>query len=368
MNKLPIFFEHGQAPCTGILLANLGTPDAPTPAACRRYLREFLWDPRVIENLRPIWWLILNGIILNVRPKKSAHAYQTIWTEDGSPLLANLRQQAQKLAAELKFRFAGEVKVEAAMRYGNPSIYAGMQQLAKEGAQRILVFPLYPQYSAATTASTFDAVAAYCQKQRWMPELRFINSYHDDPGVIAALARSIREYWQAHDQPELLLFSFHGMPKFTLSAGDPYYCQCQKTARLVAEGLGLKDNQWRVVFQSLFGKLEWLKPYAADTLACLPEEGTKKVDVVCPGFSADCLETLEEMAIQNRALFLEAGGRQYRYIPALNARDDHISALADLVVRHTQGWYEATESWNSVEAQGELEESVKRARAMGAPN
>ncbi|WP_455208462.1 ferrochelatase [Kaarinaea lacus] len=333
-----VTFKHDQQPVLGVLITNLGTPDAPTTPALRRYLREFLWDPRIVDLPRVLWWCILQVILL-IRPAKSAHAYQKIWdNSSGSPLLAISRRQVDALRALLNDKFQGTVVVELGMRYGNPSIASALEKLRAANAQRILVLPLYPQYSSSTTASTFDAVAAAVKSWRWVPELRFINQYHDDANYIAALATSVEEGWAQHSKPKKLLFSFHGTPKRFLLTGDPYFCQCQKTARLVAEKLQLKEDEWQVVFQSIFGREEWLKPYTIDTLRDLGKQGIDSVDVVCPGFSADCLETLEEIEQENRHAYLEAGGKQYHYIPALNDRADHIKALLDIIGRHCQGW------------------------------
>jgi ferrochelatase len=359
-------FSHGEIPKTGILLTNLGTPDAPTAAALRRYLAEFLWDPRVVEIPRPLWWLILHGVILRVRPAKSAAAYAKVWSDDGSPLLAMTKKQAAAVEATLKERIVGPLKVEVGMRYGNPSIESALLRLRDASVRRILVFPLYPQYSAATVASTYDAVFAAIKHWRWVPGLRFVSQYHDDPRYIESMAASIRDHWQRHGQNELLVFSFHGMPRRTLLAGDPYHCHCQKSARLIAEALSLHDDQWRVVFQSRFGKEEWLQPYADKTLASLPGEGIRKVDVVCPGFSADCLETLEEMAMQNKETFIEAGGEEYSYIPALNDRSDHVDALVNIIMNNVQGWPETALDWDEGRAEHEAQQTLARARAMGA--
>ena len=362
-----VAYQHGRRPCTGILLSNLGTPEAPTTAALRRYLAEFLWDPRVVEIPRFLWWPILHLFILPFRPARSAHAYRKIWLDSGSPLLVYTRRQARQVEQLLQERVPGPVKVAVGMRYGKPSIASALQALRTAGAQRLLSLPLYPQYSGATTASVFDALARALMAERWVPELRTVHHYHDDPAYIAALARSIDEFWQAHGRPQRLLFSFHGMPKRTLLAGDPYFCQCQKTARLTAERLALPAEQWQVVFQSRFGREEWLQPYADRTIAALPGEGCRKIDIVCPGFAADCLETLEEMAMQNRDLFLEAGGEQYRYIPALNDRADHIEALVDLIVRHGQGWPELDDqAAPQDDSDGPWQASAERARALGA--
>lgn len=359
-------FRHDAPEHTGILLANLGTPDEPTPAALRRYLGEFLWDPRVVEIPRPLWWLILHGIILRTRPAKSAAKYRTIWTEDGSPLLSIGWQQLTALELRLQEICPGPVKIALGMRYGNPSIADALAELKNAGVRRLLVLPLYPQYAAATAGSVFDAVSRVLHRWRWVPHLRFIGSYHDHPGYLDALARSIREAWETDGQPEKLLFSFHGLPRRNLDLGDPYHCQCHATARQVAQRLGLADDRWQVSFQSRFGRAEWLKPYTSETLAAWGRQGINRVDVACPGFSADCLETLEEIAIENRDVFLAAGGEHYRYIPALNDRADHIDMMADLVVRNGAGWPGIDAS---VAMPGDEVLAARRGRAtkLGAP-
>jgi ferrochelatase len=357
-------YRHGTQPCTGVLVANLGTPDAPTTAAVRRYLAEFLSDPRVIEVPRAVWLPILHGVILRIRPPRSARLYQSIWTEQGSPLLSISQRQAQALQRALEARFRGPVRVAPGMRYGRPSIAGALSVLREAGAARILVLPLYPQYSATSTASTFDAVADVLKTWRRIPELRMVTHYHDDPGYIGALAASIREHWQAQGQAEKLLFSFHGIPKRFFLAGDPYHCECHKTARLVAEHLQIPEERWQVTFQSRFGRAEWLKPYTDHTLRTWVQGGLKSVDVICAGFSADCLETLQEIAQENRHVFLSAGGESYRYIPALNDRPDHIQALADLVARHTQGWPETSADWDAEHATAQQAASRERAMRM----
>ncbi|MDQ6953740.1 MAG: ferrochelatase [Mariprofundaceae bacterium] len=318
----------------GLLLTNLGTPDAPTRSALRRYLKEFLSDPRVVEMNRSVWWLILNLVILNIRPAKSAHAYQSVWTEQGSPLMMHSLQQQEKLQAQL----GDDVCVELAMRYGNPSIASGLEKLRAQGCGKILILPLYPQYAGASTGSTFDAVADILKTWRYVPGLRMINSYHDHPAYITALAASIRKHWQEHGKSERLLMSFHGIPQRYADQGDPYPNQCQKTAVLVAELLELEDKAWFVSFQSRFGKEAWLQPYTDATLRAWAKDGVQTVDVICPGFSADCLETLEEIGVENRGYFLKAGGKDLRYIPALNAQDEHIQALSRIVQQQLQGW------------------------------
>ncbi len=351
----------------GVLVTNLGTPDAPTPEALRRYLGEFLWDPRVVEMPRPLWWLILHGVILRIRPRRAARAYQTVWTEEGSPLLTISRRQRAALQQELSNRLPGPVHVSLGMRYGNPSIADALAELRAANVQRLLVLPLYPQYSATTTASTFDALSNELARWRWLPELRFATQYHDHPAYIEALAASIRKYREQHPGGAKLLFSFHGIPKRYLLAGDPYHCQCHATARLVAERLGLDPADWQLAFQSRFGREEWLKPYTDHTLKAWGKAGLERVQVVCPGFSADCLETLEEIAEQNREIFLHAGGKQYEYIPALNDSPGHIAALADIVQAQTCGWPEATD-WNASRSTQECQDRRRRAIDMGAAN
>ncbi len=359
-------YIHGKAECTGVLLVNLGTPDAPTTGALRQYLREFLSDTRVVELSRWLWNPILHGIILNIRPRKSAAKYRQVWTENGSPLLHISQQQQQALQQAMQARFAGPVIVELAMRYGNPSISHSLRQLKAAGARRILVLPLYPQYCAATNATTFDAVFDELKQWRWMPELRLVNHYHDHPAYITALANSVREQWRNHPRGQLLIMSFHGIPKRNLMLGDPYYCECQKTARLLAEALQLKAGEWLVTFQSRFGKQEWLQPYLDKTLPTLPAQGINSVDIICPGFAADCLETLEEIQEENREYFLHAGGKAYHYIPALNANPEHIAALADIIQQHTQGWAETATTWDSGAQQQQASLTLQRAKHLGA--
>lgn len=311
----------------GILLVNLGTPDAPTASAVRTYLAEFLSDPRVIEIPPLLWKLILHGIILRVRPKKSAALYKSIWMTEGSPLLVISKRQQ----AAIQQLFGERVAVKLGMRYGNPSISSALREFQQEGIRKVVVLPLYPQYAAPTTGSVFDAVTRELQTWRWVPELQFINSYFEHPLYLESLAQSIKEYIDAHGMPQRIIFSYHGMPKRNLELGDPYYCFCIKTTRLVQEKLGLDKDICLSTFQSRFGYAEWLQPYTDKTLTELPPAGIKKVAILSPAFSADCLETLEELAQQNRDIFLRAGGESYDYIPALNDRKDHIDALAAII-------------------------------------
>jgi ferrochelatase len=324
-----------------VLVANLGTPDAPTPRAVRRYLAQFFADRRVFEYPRWLWWPLANGVILNARCFRSAKLYRKIWIEGeggGSPLLVIGKRQAAALQTALDIASSAPVKVALGMRYGNPSIAAGLAALRAAGADRLLVLPLFPQYSATTVGSAIDSVMATLKTWRWLPEARFITHYHDDPAYIMALVESIRAHWAEHGRPDRLLLSFHGIPQRYFDQGDPYYCQCHKTTRLVAQALGLNEGEYQMTFQSRFGPEAWLQPYTDKTLAAWGAAGLRRVDVICPGFAADCLETIEEMAEENRAVFTEAGGGEYRYIPALNDTPAHIAVLAGLVARHAQGW------------------------------
>jgi ferrochelatase len=333
-------YEHGSPEILGVLLVNLGTPDSPTAPAVRRYLRQFLWDPRVVEYPRAPWWLILNGIILLLRPARSARAYKQIWTERGSPLLFHSQDLAEAIQVELSGRVSKPVLVQLAMTYGTPSVEAGLDGLQAAGARRIIVLPLYPQYSGATTAADFDAVAGVLGKRRWLPELRFINQYHDSVDFVAAHAENVRREWQQHGRGAHLLFSFHGVPKSTLLNGDPYHCQCLKTARLIAEALALDETGWSVAFQSRVGREEWLQPYTEEVLSKFGAASMSRVDVVCPGFAVDCLETLEEIALRYTELFIRAGGKALHYIPALNAQPRHAATLAGLIETNAAGWLE----------------------------
>jgi ferrochelatase len=326
--------QNQSSPRTGVLLVNLGTPEAPTGKALRPYLRQFLGDRRVIEYPRWLWKLILHGIILNVRPKRSAKLYAKIWTAEGSPLMVI----SQKLADNLQAELGNSVKVVLAMRYGRPSIAKGLAELRQAGINRIIILPLYPQYSATTVGTIFDDVFDTLKTWRWVPEIRTINDYHDHPLYIQALADSVREFWQENGRSQRLILSFHGIPKEYAQKGDPYPVYCCQTAQHLADALDLEKNQWQMTFQSRFGPQEWLQPYTDETLIAWGESGVKSVDTICPGFAADCLETLEEMAQENRHFFLEAGGEAYQYIPALNDSPAHVALLADLVRQNRQGW------------------------------
>jgi len=331
---------HGTAARTAVLLVNLGTPDAPEPAALRRYLGEFLSDPRVVEIPRALWWLILHGVILRLRPAKSAAKYAAIWRPDGSPLAVWTARQSTLLKGYLGERGhpPASLQVRHAMRYGNPSIAAVLDDLKATNVTRILVLPLYPQYAAATTASVNDAVMAWMKVQRRQPELRLINHFHDDAGYIDALAQRVRAHWMTNGRGERLLLSFHGVPERSLHLGDPYHCECQVTARLLGQRLGLAKGELIVTFQSRFGKAKWLTPYTEPTLVALAAQGIKRIDVMCPGFVADCLETLEEIDQEARAAFLAAGGESFGYIACLNDQHEWIAALAAIALRHLQGW------------------------------
>ena len=354
---------HGRASKVGVLLVNLGTPAAPTAAAVRPYLAEFLWDRRVVEIPRALWWLILHGVILRVRPGKSAAKYASIWGADGSPLATWTAQQAKLLQG-----FLGEAGLHAtvrhAMRYGQPAVADELTALKEVGCDRILILPLYPQYSGTTTASAFDAVYAWAGRTRAVPELRFVNRYHDDAGYIDALAQRVRSHWDREGRGDHLLMSFHGVPQRTLELGDPYHCECHKTARLLAERLGLGPDAYTISFQSRLGRAKWLEPYTEPTLIALAKKGVQRVQVVCPGFPADCLETLEEIAQEGRDAFLTAGGKAFDYIPCLNDDPAWIRALVAITRQHTQGW--PTDVGEVAQRQLSAKSQRDRARALGA--
>ncbi|HRH17905.1 MAG TPA: ferrochelatase [Aquabacterium sp.] len=354
--------DHARRPTTGVLIVNLGTPQAPTASALRRYLGQFLSDPRVVEIPRLIWKPILHGIILRVRPAKSALKYASIWMPEGSPLRVWTERQGTLLQGYMGER-GHRVIVKWAMRYGEPSIASQLTAFQAEGATRVLVVPLYPQYSGATSASVMDDVFAWGRKARRIPELRFVSHFHDDPRYIEALADSVRQYWQREGRGDKLLMSFHGMPERTLHLGDPYHCECHKTARLLAERLGLSKDQYVVSFQSRFGRARWLQPYTEPTLHELGKAGVKRVDVICPAFVSDCIETLEEIAMEGKQAFLSSGGQDFHYIACLNDRPAWMSALAALCEQHLQGWpTRAAEQ----PGEGELQATLQRAKALGA--
>jgi ferrochelatase len=357
-------YEHGDQLKVGILLANLGTPDAPTAAALRPYLRQFLSDTRVVEIPRAIWWFILNCIILVIRPKKSAEKYAQVWTKEGSPLLVHAQKQAILLRGFLGQKIKSPFAVELGMSYGNPSMQSAISKLKAQHCDRILVFPLYPQYAASSTASAMDAVFRVLLKTRNQPAIRSIRNYNDHPAFIAALASSVREHWRINGKPSKLVMSFHGVPKVHLTSGDPYHCQCHKTGRLLAEALELSKDEYLIAFQSRFGKQEWLKPYLAGTLEYLGKANTKRIDVICPGFSSDCLETLEEIAIEGKHIFQSNGGGEYSYIPALNENEAWIHAMTQIALENLQGW--VSTEWNTELAKKDSEMTKLRAQAMGA--
>ena len=329
---------HGTVGRSAVVLVNLGTPDAPTRSAVRRYLKEFLSDPRVVEIPRLVWWFILHLLILPFRSGQSAKKYASIWTRDGSPLKIHTQQQAHALFDALGARGHDDVTVAMAMRYGSPSLPDVLAKLKADGVQRIAVLPAYPQYSGTTTGSIYDAVFKHYGAVRNVPELRFVRNYHDHDAYLHALQQSVLAHWEAHGRGEKLVLSFHGVPRRTLLLGDPYHCECLKTARLLAAKLKLTPEQYLVTFQSRFGKAAWLQPYTAPTLQQLARDGVKRVDVICPGFTSDCLETLEEISIEARHLFEAAGGREFHYIPCLNDSPVWIAGLAEIAEQHMIGW------------------------------
>lgn len=320
---------------TAVLLINLGTPEAPTEEAVREYLREFLWDPRVVAIPRIIWWFVLNFIILKTRPSVSAKAYQKVWTDEGSPLMFNSKKILHGLQRLSERQNAGQYEFVLAMRYGQPSISSAIEKIKRLAVDDLIVLPLYPQFATSSTGTAWHEFQRVYAEWVEAPSSTGILQYYEDDAYIDALAKSVERYWNEHGRTECLVMSFHGVPEKTITQGDPYLAQCQKTSQLLADKLGLKESEWRLVFQSRFGRAEWIKPYCVDVLQQLPQAGINRVDVVCPGFSADCLETLEEMALQNRDVFIQAGGNSYRYIPALNDDAEHIDALYSLVLNHS---------------------------------
>lgn len=355
-------YQHGSPSHLGVMLVNLGTPDSTDVPDVRRYLKQFLSDPRIVELPRPLWWLILNGIILRVRPAKTAEAYRSVWDEtEGSPLFSISKKQKaglqQKLSTELN------ATVVLAMRYGNPSVADALTELRQAKVRRLLVLPMYPQYSGSTVGSVFDEVSQQLSRLRWLPECRFINQYFDEQAYIDALANSVSAHWSQHGKQHLVM-SYHGIPERYRKNGDPYFCQCQATSRLLAEKLQLTTDEYQVVFQSRFGKEPWLQPYCDETLKALPASGIKHINVICPGFSADCLETIEEIDEENREYFMEGGGESFSYIPALNDQSEHIDMLVSLVKRHSLGWPEADKK--EINVPEDLAASKQRAMALGA--
>jgi ferrochelatase len=353
-------YRHGTPSQTGILLINLGTPEAPTAEALRPYLKQFLSNQRVVEMPSWLWWPILNIIILNTRPKESAKKYAQVWMPEGSPLKVHTERQTHLLRDFLSGRLHPAPMVEYAMSIGTPSVSDVLERMKENGCERILVLPLYPQYAASSTASAFDGVFSELGKMRNAPAIRTVKHYHDHPGYIAALAQNVRDYWSHNEgRPDKLVMSFHGVPRFTLDKGDPYHCECQKTGRLLADALELSSDQYQICFQSRFGKTEWLRPYTTEVLIQLGQQNTRRVDVVCPGFVSDCLETLEEIAMEGKVLFMQSGGHEFHYIPCLNERGDWIQALAEIALNNLQGWLGLEQS------KEELAESRQRALQLG---
>jgi ferrochelatase len=352
-------YSHGTPAKIGVLLINLGSPEAATPGAVRTYLREFLSDPYVVEIPRPLWWLILNLFVLTTRPKASAARYAQVWTNEGSPLQVHTARQAKLLRGYLGERLKQPHVIDYAMRYGKPSIREKLAALKAQGCDRILLLPLYPQYSASTTATVFNAAFEALGPMRNQPALRTVKHFHDHEGYIKAVAQSINDYWVTNYRGDHLVLSFHGVPRRTLELGDPYHCECLKTGRLIAEQIGLKPDFYTIAFQSRFGRAEWLKPYTAAVLKDLAQKKTGRVDVACPGFVSDCLETLEEIAIEARGDFLKAGGKELHYIPCLNERDDWLHALTDITLKNLLGW-------NTTAAPDSLKASKERALQHGA--
>jgi len=361
-------FKHGKVGKSAVLLINLGTPDAPNKKSVRRYLKQFLSDSRVVEIPRVIWWVILHCFVLPFRSSKSAHKYASIWTEKGSPLKHNTSQQASMLNNYLKKIGHNKVQVAYAMRYGSPSISEVLNQLKVDGCEQILIFPAYPQYSSATTASIYDAIFKHYMQVRNIPEMRFIKHYHDHHAYIQALKESVLKYWEIHGMPDKLIISFHGVPEHTLFLGDTYHCECQKTGRLLGQELNLDPERYDLTFQSRFGKAEWLKPYTALTLQALADQGINRVDVICPGFTSDCLETMEEISIEARQDFLEAGGKEFHFIPCLNYTPSWISAMATIVMEHMTGWPTRVTGHTAEILEKQAEESYQYAMRMGSPH
>jgi ferrochelatase len=359
-------FSHEYKPAVGVLVVNLGTPDAPTAKAVRVYLREFLNDPRIIEIPRILWMILLNCIILVTRPPRVAKLYKSVWTEEGSPLLVTTRKTAIKLAKKLAEKFASPHFVEVGMRYGNPSMKVALQKLKDKNCSRIIVLPLFGQYSSTTVGSAMDAIFDELKTWRWVPELRSINQFHDYSPYINAVANNIKNHWEKNGKASKLLLSFHGMPKRYVLAGDPYHCHCHKTARLICEKLGLEKDQYVVAFQSQFGNEEWIKPATDKTLQDLAKNGLDSVDVVCPGFIADCLETIEEIEEENKEVFLSNGGKKYHYIPSVNDGDEFIDVLVKLIDENSKGWLTEKDQWDQQEYEDEAKRINERFHKLNA--
>ncbi len=334
-------YRHGSTQRLGVLLVNLGTPQAPTAKALKPYLKEFLSDPRVVEAPRLLWWFILNCFVLTTRPKSSAEAYEQIWTDKGSPLLVFSESQKNQLQQHYQEKYQNKIVIELGMTYGQPSISSALRNLQDQGVEAVVILPLYPQYSGATSGSVFDVIVRELKQWRRVPALCMIDGYYDEPLYIDALVDSIKSYRNEHGPADMLVFSYHGLPQRYLDCGDPYHCHCYKTTRLVTEKLGLDKTEYIQTFQSRFGKEPWLQPYTDETLKALPAKGVKSVQVVTPGFSSDCVETLEEIDIQNREFFLQAGGKKFEFIPSLNDSQAHINLMIDLIDRHLAGFVQS---------------------------
>lgn len=360
-------YQHGQVNKRAVLYCNLGTPEAASASALRSFLSQFLGDPRVVEIPRWLWMIILHGIILRIRPAKSAAKYASIWTSEGSPL--KVWTQAQALALEAALAKSASLSdadvpppiVLHAMRYGQPSIESQLSELKALGVTHVLVLPAYPQYSGTTTASLFDSIFTWGQKTRYLPEFRFVNHYHDHPLYIEALAAQVQAQWLSKGRAEKLVMSFHGIPERSLTLGDPYFCECHKTARLLAERLGIQKSEYLITFQSRFGKAKWLQPYTEPSVQALAKAGIKSIDIICPGFTSDCLETLEEIAMEVRDTFLHNGGEVYNYIACLNDSPKWIHALCEMVQEHSYNWPNS-----GPRTAAEREQSAQNARALQA--
>lgn len=359
-------YDHGQGEAVGVLMVNLGTPEAPTAKALRPYLKQFLSDPRVIEILRPVWWTILNGIILTFRPKNSAELYANVWTDEGSPLLLYSQSIVEKMQQRLSDTYGTPIHVRLGMTYGEPSVPNALAELKALGCWRIVVFPMYAHNSSTSVGASFDAVMKELMKWRRVPEVRTIHQYGDNPQFIKILAQSVRDYWAEHGEPEKLVTSYHGIPKRYLMNGDPYHCQCHKTTRLLADELGLPKERYEVTFQSLFGREEWLQPYTEDTLHAMAESGIGRVDVVCPGFTVDCLETIDEIGREYREVFMEAGGKEYHFIPCLNDTPENVGLLTDIVKDNLGGWAETQDTWDAEAYDANRKHTLELAEAQKA--